>query len=126
MDRLDPSPPVTFDLAGPDAIDRRIAEAAQSRREFRRLSRQLDRAIAQVEQADAEVTEKRATLTSERDDVAALHEITFDRLISELRGTLEEQMRSEIAEANAAHYAVTEAENGRRRGHPIASTAPHG
>lgn len=114
MDRLDPPlPAVTLDLTGPDAVDRRIAEAAQGRREHRRLSRQLDLAVAQVEQADAEVTEKRAALAAERHDVAALHDITFDRLISELQGTLEDQMRREIAEANAAHYAVTEAETRR-------------
>lgn len=114
MDRLDPPlPAVTLDLTGPDAVDVRLAAAAQARREHRRLGRQLDRAIAQVEAADAEVNEKRAALAAERHDVVALQDLTFDRLISELQGTLEDQMRREIAEANAAYYAVTEAENRR-------------
>lgn len=114
MDRLDPPlPAVTLDLTGPDAVDRRIAEAAQARREHRRLSRQLDRAVTQVEAADVEVTEKRTALAAERHDVVALQDITFGRLISELQGTLEDQIRQEIAEANAAHFAVTEAENRR-------------
>ena len=69
--------------------------------------------MAQVEEADAEVNERRAALAAERHDVVALQDLTFDRLISELQGTLEDQMRREIAEANAAYYAVTEAENRR-------------
>lgn len=108
-----PAPAVTLDLTGPDAVDRQVSEAAQRRREYQRLSRQLDRAVAQVEKADAEVTEKREALASERDDVATLHDISFDRLIADLQGTLEVQMRREIAEANAAYYAVSEAENRR-------------
>ena len=114
MDRFEPAlPGVAIDLTGPDAVDRRVSDAAQARREHRRLSRQLDRAVAQVEEADAEVTERRATLVEERHDVVAVQGLSFGRLIAELDGTLEEQIRREIAEANAAHYAVTEAEHRR-------------
>lgn len=114
MDSTDPAlPAVTIDLTGPEAVERRLSEAAHARREHRRLSRQLDRAVAQVEAADTEVSERRTALIAERHDVVALAGLSFDRLISELEGTLEEQMRKEISEANAAHFAVTEAEDRR-------------
>lgn len=105
---------VTFDLFGPDATTRRVREAAAKRRTYERLTAQLAQAVEQVEAAEAEVMMRREALVKERRDVEEFHTFSFSKLMDELKGDVEDRLRQEIAEANAAHYAVSEAEHRRQ------------
>lgn len=104
----------TFDLSGPDATARRLRAAATNRRQHERLHQQLAQAIDQVEAAEAEVIERREAAAKERRDVEEFHHFSFSKLVAEVSGTIEDQLQQEIAEANAAHYAVSEAEHRRK------------
>jgi hypothetical protein len=88
-----------------------LAELARVEAERQGLERQL--AVAEEQRAVAEQRHQDAVsrLAAELDDVAKLESMSMTRILAGLRGSRESDLSREQAEAEAARYAATEAEN---------------
>ncbi len=93
------------DTAG---LDARIAEATARLRERDRLASRLtdlDRALAEHEDAISALV---ATAGREDRDVAKLEGLTLDRVLAALRGSRDDDLARERAEADAAAYRLAD------------------
>jgi hypothetical protein len=90
------------------ALDARIAEATGRLRERDRLASrltELDRALAEREAAVSALV---ATADQENRDVARLEGLTLDRVLAALRGSRDDDLARERAEADAAAYRLAD------------------
>lgn len=98
--------PVTFELDGPDAVERRLAVVAGARREANRVRARIAEVEQELETLDAEVTAATARIGSEAADVRRLQSFTLTGILSDLRGQRESDLEREIAELADAQYLV--------------------
>lgn len=93
-----------------EALETRLAQLADARRDAMRLRAQLAHSTAAVEAADALVRERRRTLAVEQEDVDRLESFSLTRVLAAFGGSRDSALAKERAERNAARYAVSEAE----------------
>ncbi|MCB0976234.1 MAG: hypothetical protein KDB02_02135 [Acidimicrobiales bacterium] len=98
--------PTTFEIDGPAALERRLASITAAKREASRIRSRIAEVEAELESLDAEYGAAVQRLEGEEADVRKLAGFSFTGLIADLRGSREEALEREIAEAAAARLEV--------------------
>jgi len=93
-----------------DGVERRLTEAAQALREYEVTSRRYADLQERIAAMSARVTQLRAALAGEEKDVDRLEGVSLTRLLVALRGSREDTLARERAEADAARLAVAQAQ----------------
>jgi hypothetical protein len=93
-----------------DDIEERLAQAAESVREYELLDRRCADLLDQKRELRAQLVALRAQLAEEEADVEWLAGRSFARLLASLRGTRDDDLARERAEADAVRYRIAEVE----------------
>jgi hypothetical protein len=92
-------------------IEQRLAAATERLHDFETTSARLDELAARQRQQRDRVAELRAAHAIEERDVERLETMSLTRIIAALRGSRDDRVARERAEADAARYRVAEAES---------------
>ncbi|MBX3314324.1 MAG: hypothetical protein KF906_08385 [Actinobacteria bacterium] len=98
--------PVTFELDGPEATERRLASIAAERREADRIRDRITVVEAELETLEVEEAAALARVDAEEADVRELQRFTIRGIVADLRGLKDEEIRREAAEVAVAHHDV--------------------
>lgn len=98
--------PVTFELDGPEAVERRSASIAADRREAEHVRERIGRVDAELASLESEIEAALDRLDREQDDVRDLQRFTLRGILADLRGEKDDAMRREIAEVAEVRYEV--------------------
>jgi hypothetical protein len=93
-----------------DAIEQRLAAAAQAAREYDLGGRQHVQLSARRQAAAADLDEARQQYAGEEKDVERLEHLSLTRVLAALHGSREDALAREKAEAEAARYRVAQAQ----------------
>lgn len=93
-----------------DAIERRLAAAAQAAREYDLGGRQHAQLSARRQAAAADLDEARQQYAGQEKDVERLEHLSLTRVLAALHGSREDALAREKAEADAARYRVAQAQ----------------
>jgi len=93
-----------------DEIEQRLAAAAEALREFEVTTQRCADLRDRIEQVDTRLAILRTDHASEQKDVARLEGLSLTRVLASLRGSRDDALARERAEADAARYRVAEAE----------------
>jgi chromosome segregation ATPase len=94
-----------------DEIERRLAAAAQAVREQDLCRQQRSRLSAREQTTAAELEAARQEYAGAEQDVGRLEHLSLTRVLSALRGSREDTLAREKAQAEAARYRVAEAQH---------------
>jgi hypothetical protein len=101
---------VPDDATVPEDIERRLAEAAGRLREHDLTVARTAAVRQRLQSMDAELAALRETHAREQRDVDRLEGLSLARIVASLRGSREDAIERERAEAEAARYRVADAE----------------
>jgi hypothetical protein len=93
-----------------DAIEQRLAAAAQAAREYDLGGRQHVQLSARRQAAAADLDEARQQYAGQEKDVERLEHLSLTRVLAALHGSREDALAREKAEADAARYRVAQAQ----------------
>jgi hypothetical protein len=93
---------------GDDDIEQRLAAAAAALREFELTSRRCTDLRDRIEQVTKRLAALRAEHADEQKDVERLEGVSLTRLLASLRGSRNDSLERERAEADLARYRVAE------------------
>lgn len=100
--------PVTFELDGPDALERRLTAIAGARREAARVRSRIGEVEQELERLEDEVQSAVVRLGAEEADVRQLQSFTLRGILADLRGRKGRELEREVAQlADARHELVT-------------------
>lgn len=94
----------------PDSLDQRLARAADRVREFEGITRRCEELRRRGDELARQIQARRGEAEAEGADVARLERLTLTRVLASLRGSREDRLAREQAEADAAHYRMQQAE----------------
>jgi len=97
---------VTFELDGPDALERRLTAITGSRREATRVRHRIAEVERELEELEGETMTALARLDGEADDVRRLQTFTLRGILADLRGRKGADLEREVAELASARHAV--------------------
>lgn len=98
--------PVTFDLGGPEALERRLTAIASARREAARVRARIRAVEGELEELEVELREANERVSAEEDDVRRLQSFTLRGILADLRGQKGAELEREVAEVATARHAV--------------------
>lgn len=98
--------PVTFELDGPEALERRLTAVAGARREAARVRTRLGEVEQELEQLESEVDAALVRLGDEEDDVRQLQSFSVRGILADLRGRKGAELQREVAELAVARAEV--------------------
>lgn len=90
-------------------IERRLADAAEQVREYEITRQRRDDLHQRAEELERQVAQHSAEYEAEQHDVARLERLSLTRIIASLRGSRDDDLAREQAEADAARYRAAEA-----------------
>jgi hypothetical protein len=93
-----------------DVIEQRLAAAAQAAREYELCGEQHAQLSAREQAASADLDAARQQHAGQEEDVQKLEHLSLTRVLAALHGTRQDALAREKAEADAASYRVTEAQ----------------
>jgi hypothetical protein len=93
-----------------DEIERRLIAAAQAAREFDLCQQQHDQQRAREKAAAADLDTARQEYAGEEKDVERLEHLSLTRVLASLRGSRDDTLAREKAEAEAARYKIAQAQ----------------
>lgn len=94
-----------------DDIERRLASAAEALREYEVTTARSEDLRGRMDETATHLTALRTRHAEERKDVERLEGLSLTRVLASLRGSRDETLERERAEADAARYRVAEAES---------------
>ena len=94
-----------------DDIEGRLAAAAQAMHEYDSCTRHRSELSARETQMAADLASAQAQYSSEERDVERLEGMSFSRVFASLRGSRDDALARERAEADAARYRTSDAES---------------
>jgi len=94
-----------------DDIELRVAAAAQAMREFEVCGQRCADLKSRGDSIAAEAAAARAQFAGEEKDVERLEHLSLTRVLASLRGSRDDSLQRERAEAQAARYRVADAES---------------
>lgn len=100
-----------LDTTNNDGFQRELARVAEARREQQRVLKKREAALAELEAASQQIERRRSELIKEREDVARLEAVSLTRIMTSLRGELDDTLRQERAEWETARVAFLTAED---------------
>jgi len=90
-------------------IEQRLAHAAEHAREYEIVRQRRDDLHQRAEEMERQVAQYSAQYEAEQHDVARLERLSLTRIIASLRGSRDDDLAREQAEAEAARYRAAEA-----------------
>jgi len=93
-----------------DDIEQRLAAAAEGLREYELTARRNADVRRRMDEMTTQLAVLRTRHAGEQEDVARLERLSLTRVLASLRGTRDDTLERERAEADAARYRVAEAE----------------
>jgi hypothetical protein len=94
----------------PDDFEQRLATAAEALREYEVTARRSADLRRRMDEMTTQLARLRTWRADEQEDVQRLESLSLTRVLASLRGTRDDTLERERAEADAARYRVAEAE----------------
>lgn len=95
---------MTFEIGGPEELERRLTAISGARREAARVRARIVEVEGELEQLEVDARVATERLASEEDDVRQLQTFTLRGILADLRGRKGTELEREVAEAATARH----------------------